>query len=274
MRGTQVEYDYTVTNVSDRTLSVVPASDDLEAFTRPGPDNCGWQSLQPGESYACTTAHHVLTEDDLAAGTFTPRTTWEIRAGDYDGETGDTLTREGPTARLAVPENLVPQSRLRVADVSSEETTNADNVAAKALDGDPATFWHTDWSLTEGPHWVTLDLGRMSGVQALGCLPRPGAGNGTLKEYRIYAWVNGKYWGEPVATGTLDRSTGPSVIELDDAKGRYLKAVYVSSYSDAGRHFASAAGFNVQAVPPGARPATRACRRPGSCIRPPGRASS
>src|SRR5699024_3740124 len=127
VRGTQVEYDYTVTNVSDRALSVVPASDDLEAFTRPGPDNCGWQSLQPGESYTCTTAHHVLTEDDLAAGTFTPRTAWEIRAGDYAGETLGTLTREGPTAQLAVPEHLVPQSQLGVAGVSSEETVHADN---------------------------------------------------------------------------------------------------------------------------------------------------
>jgi len=150
-----------------------------------------------------------------------------------------------------VPVDLLPQSQISVADVSSQETDQADNAASNALDGDPATFWHTDWDLTEGPHWITLDLGDTYKVQALRYRPRPGAGNGTMKEYEVYLSEDGKAWGEPVATGSLEPGTEPSVIELPGAEGRYLKVVYLSSYSDAGRHFASATGFNVQGAVPG-----------------------
>jgi len=75
VRGASLGYSYTVQNVGEQTVSLVPSSADLTAFTRPGEDNCGWQSLEPGQSYTCTTARHVLTEDDLTAGEFAPSTT-------------------------------------------------------------------------------------------------------------------------------------------------------------------------------------------------------
>src|SRR5699024_5606915 len=150
---------------------------------------------------------------------------------DYDGEVLTTLERAGPVVELNVPENLIPQSQLSVADVSSEETNNAANAASNVLDGDRSTFWHTDWSLTEGPHWITLDLGQVCRVDALRYMPRPGGGNGTLRDYEIYLSPSGRHWGDPVATGTLEPSTDPSVIDVDAGPGRYLKIKYLSSYS-------------------------------------------
>lgn len=103
--GDTLDYDYRVTNVSDETVSLVPTSDDLEDFNRPDAPNCGYQNLNAGESYSCTSAHHKLTENDFEDGEFSPSTSWEVHAGSYQGEILDTLEREGPSVDLTDEED-------------------------------------------------------------------------------------------------------------------------------------------------------------------------
>lgn len=98
--GDALGYDYQVTNVSDETVSLIPSSDDLDGFNRPDAPNCGYQNLEAGDSYSCTSASHELTEDDFEEGEFSPSTSWEVRAGNYDGDVLDELEREGPSVDL------------------------------------------------------------------------------------------------------------------------------------------------------------------------------
>ena len=77
---------------------------------------------------------------------------------------------------VAVPSALeeIPQSQMSVVFADSEEVTGEDGSAANAIDGDPSTFWHTEWYTTSPQHPHTLDiaLGGTYEVWALRYLPR------------------------------------------------------------------------------------------------------
>ncbi|WP_226924845.1 discoidin domain-containing protein, partial [Georgenia satyanarayanai] len=247
--GERLSFSYRVTNITDEVVSVVPRSSNLAGFNPPEAPNCRFQNLQPGASYTCTTAYRVLTPEDLDAGSFTPQTTWTAHRGSYAGPEIGTIERTAPEVPVRAPENLLPQDQLSVADVSSEETEEAQTPAANAIDGDPATIWHTEWDDVMGPHHITLDLGGDYTVQTLRYLPRQSGGtNGMLRDYAVRVSADGQTWGEPVAEGMLPQSTAPQTIGLEPTVGRYLRLDFLTSYSDWSNHFASAAELNVQAA--------------------------
>ena len=75
----------------------------------------------------------------------------------------------------------------------------------RAIDGDPNTMWHTEFGFLEPahPHEMILDLGASYELSGFGYLPRPGAGNGTIKDYECYLSDNDKEFGEPILKGTI-----------------------------------------------------------------------
>ena len=76
---------------------------------------------------------------------------------------------------------------------SSEETNNLPGAAENVLDGQPATFWHTE---PEGyPHRLVIDLGESRSLRGIRYLPRSGGAteSGRIKDYRVY--VNEKPFG-------------------------------------------------------------------------------
>ncbi|WP_158588241.1 exo-alpha-sialidase [Galactobacter valiniphilus] len=97
--GDKVAVTYRVSNRSQATLALVPTGD-LSGFSRPSAPNCGYSALAAGSSYTCTTAFHTVTAADLAAGGFTPSTSWELRVGGYSGTLIQTLRRNGPLVPL------------------------------------------------------------------------------------------------------------------------------------------------------------------------------
>jgi hypothetical protein len=57
--------------------------------------------------------------------------------------------------------------------VCSEETAGADNFAARAIDGDSSTFWHTRWNADQKqPHSVTVDMAKANRIGGFTYLPR------------------------------------------------------------------------------------------------------
>ena len=68
-----------------------------------------------------------------------------------------------------------------VATASSEEST-ADNAAARVLDGDRATIWHSRWRTAPSfPQWLTIDLRTAQRVSGLVYTPRPDHRNGLAR---------------------------------------------------------------------------------------------
>jgi beta-galactosidase len=81
-----------------------------------------------------------------------------------------------------------------IAYVDSEERLAEDGSAENAIDGQTASFWHTQWKdASPGhPHELILDLGKTQTVSGFRYVPRQGGDSvaGRIKDYRIYVGDN------------------------------------------------------------------------------------
>jgi alpha-L-fucosidase len=97
---------------------------------------------------------------------------------------------------------LVPTG-WKVVSVDSQEMAADHNAAAKAIDGDSSTCWHTRWTqdLTL-PHYVTIDMGKPHQIRGFTYLPRQdGNPNGVVERYRFETSTDGTNWRTNVSAG-------------------------------------------------------------------------
>ncbi|MFF2274646.1 discoidin domain-containing protein [Agromyces sp. NPDC058126] len=239
-----VDVEVTVANDSDKAMSKVAVS-----FTGP----VGWQvavvddeigRIAVGDEEVAVFQIRVPEKRaGYALRVFTA--TADYRGGDGAGSATETLSV--PT--IPPLPNLIDQTQLTIAGVSSEETVSENTPAAKAIDGDPYTFWHTSYrnGAVPYPHFITLDLGASYDVTGLEYLTRQNAVNGRMKDYQVFVSADGTSWGDPVATGSFTGDLGPQRVEFAAAAGRYVKLVGLNSM--AGNAFGGAAEINVGGVP-------------------------
>lgn len=108
---------------------------------------------------------------------------------------------------LSAPSNMVsfepgvlPSGRMTVVSVSSEQPEI--NPATHAIDGDPATFWHSEWQSDappKAPHEITISLGGPHTVAGFRYLPRQdGHTNGDIRDYEFSVSTDGITWGPPI----------------------------------------------------------------------------
>jgi hexosaminidase len=128
-----------------------------------------------------------------------------------------------------------------IAAVSSQQLTGEpapNGPAAAAIDGNPATYWHSQWSPTTAtyPHSIVLDLGEPQSICGLWYTGRSSAGsggaNGRIGDYEVYASttvsaIDGD-WGEAVAGGTFENSASAQLASFAPREVRYLKLVALS----------------------------------------------
>lgn len=98
--------------------------------------------------------------------------------------------------------------------VATVDSAAANDRAENAIDGDPNTFWHTQWDgvAPPPPHALTVDLGALQPVTGFRYLGRQGkVVNGTIAKYRFYVSTDGLNWGEPGASGDFSGMSAPSV---------------------------------------------------------------
>jgi beta-galactosidase len=133
----------------------------------------------------------------------------------------------------------------KVLRVDSEDTAHG-NVAANVLDGEPETFWHTQWEPTEPPmpHELVIEFASSVELNGLVCTSRQDMVNGHVKSFEVYVSDDSAKWGSPVHRGelanTVERQTIPFA---KPAKGRYLRFVALSEHG--GHPFASMAELDV-----------------------------
>jgi alpha-L-fucosidase len=111
---------------------------------------------------------------------------------------------------------LVPAG-WKVVSVDSQETTQADNGAANAIDGNSSTFWHTRWNGDLAlPHYLTVDMGASHRIGGFTYLPRQdGNPNGTVENYRFETSADGVNWTTNVVSGTFANiRNNPSLQEV------------------------------------------------------------
>ncbi len=154
------------------------------------------------------------------------------------------LRTTAPIILLPLLLSCLPASgRDRVVTVKTSADSQAPGYeSAKAMDGNPATMWHTRWQTGETghPHQLVLDLGKSYEIDGFTYLPRPGGGNGTIKEYEFHVSDSKKDFGKPVAKGAFSNKTGLNTVKFRaKAAGRYVKLRALSEA--AGRPWTSVA---------------------------------
>ncbi|MBM3882531.1 MAG: glycoside hydrolase [Verrucomicrobia bacterium] len=108
--------------------------------------------------------------------------------------------------------------------------------AALAVDGNPATLWHTAWEDPKPtfPHELVLEFGQPARLAGIALLPRQdGNRNGWIKEYAVYQSADGQSWGSPIAQGTCpnDGRLHP-VTFVSPTQAKYLRLVALSGYAN------------------------------------------
>ena len=111
----------------------------------------------------------------------------------------------------------LPPAGWKVVAVDSEETAGEDNAAAKAIDGNSSTYWHTRWNEDlRLPHFITVDMGTAHRIGGFTYLPRQdGNPNGTVERYRFETSMDGTNWTTNVASGRFANiRNNPSLQEV------------------------------------------------------------
>ena len=116
----------------------------------------------------------------------------------------------GPSASMAefnlldANGNPLPRAGWLV-QASSAETSAENGSASLAIDGNPATAWHSQIlpTPTPHPHRFTVDLGSPQRISGLRYLPRTGGGSGTVALWRLLTSVDGVTWNQVLASGDL-----------------------------------------------------------------------
>ena len=135
---------------------------------------------------------------------------------------------------------------LKVVHVDSEETAAEDGHGANAVDGNPDTYWHTQWQEASPacPHEIVIALDPPTKIKGLTYLPRAGdTENGTIKDYEIYVSEDGKDFSTLVKKGTFERGHEKKTVGFALKQAGFIKLVALSEIND--QPWASAAEIGV-----------------------------
>ena len=129
---------------------------------------------------------------------------------------------------------LIAQNTISIKSASTEETSGegANNgKAINAIDGDPATFWHSQWTGTAAvmPHTIEFNLGKTYNVSSLRWLHRQNNSNGNTKTANIYISNDGIAWGNPELI-TIPDLTTTQTIDITAKTGQFVKLVIQSNH--------------------------------------------
>ena len=121
-----------------------------------------------------------------------------------------------------------PTALQRLGATVTADSQHVGYEAARAIDGDPKTMWHTRYEpQVDGlPHHLVIDLGKTMPVRGLAYVPRQDQANGRIARYAVYVSRDGKQWGGPAATGTWPNTGQTKRLRFEAPRqGRYVKLV-------------------------------------------------
>ena len=142
-------------------------------------------------------------------------------------------------------QGLLSNKEWKIVRVSSENTANQ-KYARQAIDGDPATLWHTKFSggIAPPPHELVIDLGAEHVVRGFVYLGRQDAGwNGAVKDIEFCLSQSPDKFGDPLVKTQLAKTKEPQTVACPATQGRYVLLRALSEHS--GHQFASVAELGV-----------------------------
>jgi alpha-glucosidase len=161
-----------------------------------------------------------------------------IAAGLTLSITTTTRAAEGAAAKSAgktEEKKASDKITLKVVKADSEETSAENGSATNAVDGEPSTFWHTQWqdSSPAHPHEIIIELSRSCRITGFTYLPRQDDQvNGTIKDYEFYVSDDGKDFGQPVKKGTFEEGKSNKKVTFEARQCKFIKLKALSEIND------------------------------------------
>ena len=115
--------------------------------------------------------------------------------------------------------------------VDSQELVGGNYAATNALDGNPATFWHTEWYLRTPPcpiRWCSIWGVAIRSMAFAICPAKMATPTAPLPAIQFYVSDDGTTWGTAVAAGTLAANTAEKTVRFTAKTGRYVRLVALS----------------------------------------------
>ncbi len=133
--------------------------------------------------------------------------------------------------------------------VSCDSQQGGNEKVENAIDGNDATFWHTQYnpSTPKCPHEIVVDMAKTYVVNSFTYKGRSdGSTNGRVRNYDVYFSNSPDVWGAPAASGTFENTGDPQTVSIPSKpKARYLRFV-IRSVAD-NRDYASVAELSIGA---------------------------
>jgi hypothetical protein len=164
------------------------------------------------------------------------------------GQLAPTATVETarPDVTVSSPAATAKPITLTVVKVDSEETVGEDGKGANAVDGNPNTFWHTQWqdANPECPHEIIIKLTPPAMIKGFTYLPRQDdSDHGTIREYEFYVSNDGRDFGQPVQKGSFENSKDKKTVTFEPRECQFIKLKALSEVN--GEAWTSAAEISV-----------------------------
>lgn len=128
---------------------------------------------------------------------------------------------------------------------ASADSYSPEYPPSAAVDGNPATSWHTEFvgAMPGYPHEIIVALESPREIAGLTYFPRQDGANGRVRDFEIYVSQDGKDWGHPLAKGAWDNDALPKTAFIPRAKAVFIKLRGLSEVT--GQPFMSAAEIEV-----------------------------
>lgn len=186
------------------------------------------------------------SHEPVRPGTFTDRTRHERDRKTKWGSTRAAADDYGRKVNRITDEDLIPADRMKVVRCSSENFAN-DRRAVHAVDGNPRTVWHSQFTgrLATHPHELVIDLGAAYEVRGFRYLARQDSGwNGAFARTEFYVGDSPEQFGRPAARAVLRKVRVPQAADCEKpVRGRYVLVRILSEVN--GNPWASAADIGV-----------------------------
>lgn len=239
--------------ISSPASDVTIAAGQTVTFSGSGSDPDGhlplsyhW-SFGAGSGIADSTAQNPGTLTFSTPGAYTVRFT----VTDAQGQSDPTPATRTILVESGTPEHLIPRTGWTLVHVDSQESTSGSwgpaTPATNILDGNPSTFWHTEWFnvQTPFPHEIRIDLGAVHNITGFRHLPRQdGILNGRISQFEFYVSADGVNWGPATASGTLPNTAAQTQVPSTPKQGRFVRFRALGTYDSYG-FAASLAEFNL-----------------------------
>jgi len=148
-----------------------------------------------------------------------------------------------------VSDVVTPSHEGWVASACSEMSgTTGDANAMAAIDGNTASWWHTNYVGSDtctDPHWIAINFNKAETFDKFMYTGRGAKSNGSIKEYRLEIMdENGDY--TTIKEGEFSALTADNVIQLDDTYTAYgIRLTALSTHN--GANFAAAVEIDIAA---------------------------